>query len=302
MNINKIAILGAGAVGASMVHQILSFGTSDSLSIIADGVRAGRYRRDGFRVNGETIRPDIVESGAFHLILVATKSYNLENALPLLDQCVSEDTLVMSLLNGIISETVLGDRYGHDRVIPAMILGIDALREDGEISYMNRGVIHYGRNPLAEDQQEKLSHLTDWFSRSGLGYKFSDEITSTLWRKFMINVGMNQTSAVLGAAYGRYQKDPETLEMMRQAMAEVVELSRLEGTGLKKSDIDNWIEILKTLDPEGKTSMLQDVEAGRRTEVEIFAGTVITLAARHGLEVPVNLNLQNEIIRIGNKQ
>ena len=283
-----------------MAHQILSSGSSDSLSIVADGARAERCRRDGFRVNGITLHPDIVDSGNFHLVLVATKSYDLEAALPLLDRCVSDHTLVMSLLNGIVSENVLGERYGHDKVIPAMILGIDALRERGEIRYANRGVIHYGRNPLAEDQGEAISRLSDWFGRSGLEFEKSDDITCTLWKKFMINVGMNQTSAVLGATYGRFQEDPETLKMMRRAMEEVIALSRLEGTGLEAKDIEDWIEILKTLNPLGKTSMLQDVEAGRRTEVEIFAGTVIELAEKHGLDVPVNRALQDELNRNGN--
>jgi 2-dehydropantoate 2-reductase len=71
----------------------------------------------------------------------------------------------------------------------------------------------------------------------------------------------------------------------------VLELSALEGTGLERADIDAWLATLAGLNPEGKTSMLQDVEAGRRTEVDLFAGTVLEIARTHQVPVPVNETL-----------
>jgi 2-dehydropantoate 2-reductase len=71
-------------------------------------------------------------------------------------------------------------------------------------------------------------------------------------------------------------------------MREVIALSRNLGTGLGEGDLETWDRILLTLHPEAKTSMLQDIEAGRKTEVEIFAGTVVALAAKAGIAVPVN--------------
>ncbi|MDT8297570.1 MAG: ketopantoate reductase C-terminal domain-containing protein, partial [Spirochaetaceae bacterium] len=88
------------------------------------------------------------------------------------------------------------------------------------------------------------------------------------------------------------------LKLMRGAMEEVVALSRLEGTGLTDKDIDDWNHILETLDPAGKTSMLQDAEAGRRMEVDLFADTVIALTEKHGLETPVNRELKRKLEQI----
>ena len=105
------------------------------------------------------------------------------------------------------------------------------------------------------------------------------------------NVGINQCSCVLRAPYGLFQRSEPARRLMTDAMREVVAISRAEGTGLSEEDIDAWHETLRGLDPQGKTSMLQDVEAGRPTEVELFAGTVCELAERHSQDVPVNRTL-----------
>jgi 2-dehydropantoate 2-reductase len=107
----------------------------------------------------------------------------------------------------------------------------------------------------------------------------------------MINVGINQGSAVLRAPYGLFQRSEYARDLMVAAMEEVLELSALEGTGLERADIDAWLATLAGLNPEGKTSMLQDVEAGRRTEVDLFAGTVLEIARTHQVPVPVNETL-----------
>ena len=291
----RVAILGAGAVGAGIAHQLIRSNPSAAPTLIADEERFRSLQEYGLTVNGEVIRPSVSQGGEFDLVILATKSYHLNDALPLLDRCMSGKTLVMSLLNGIASEELLGQRFGEDLVIPAMILGIDALREGRVVKYLNRGTIFYGVNPKAADQHEAIGRIHRWFPESGLGHEFSENITRTLWHKFMINVAINQVSAVYRAPYGRFQCEGEEREIMMGALREVVELSRLENTGLDETSIHHWLTVLKTLDPEGKTSMLQDAEAGRQTEVDLFAGTVIKLAEKHGLDVPVNRELYRKL-------
>ena len=111
----------------------------------------------------------------------------------------------------------------------------------------------------------------------------------------MINVGINQASAVLHAPYCAFQVMPEAKEVMESAMCETVALSEALGTGLRDPDVAAWYDTLKNLLPDGKTSMLQDVEAKRKTEVDAFAGTVLRLGEATGLAVPVNRTLYNLI-------
>jgi 2-dehydropantoate 2-reductase len=114
----------------------------------------------------------------------------------------------------------------------------------------------------------------------------------------MINVGINQASAVLRAPYSVFQTSQEARDLMESAMQEVIMLAEKERVPLSKEDINNWETVLFGLNPEGKTSMLQDVEAHRKTEVEMFAGKVIELGTRHNVSTPVNQKLFNMIKEI----
>ncbi len=104
----------------------------------------------------------------------------------------------------------------------------------------------------------------------------------------MINVGMNQASAVMRAPYGVFQKSPEAQGLMEALMKEVIALADVMDVNLTNRDIEDWYSFLNTLSTQGKTSMLQDIEAGRKTEVEIFGGKVVELSKTHNVPTPVN--------------
>ncbi|MGD9330984.1 MAG: ketopantoate reductase C-terminal domain-containing protein [Desulfobacterales bacterium] len=131
------------------------------------------------------------------------------------------------------------------------------------------------------------------FDRAGIPHDTPEDMVRTPWWKYMINVGMNQASAVTGAPQHDvnrciFQTSADARALMRALMNEVIALGKALEANLTASDIDDGIDILQTLSPEGKTSMLQDVEAGRQTEVAMFAGQVVALGRQHGIATPVN--------------
>jgi 2-dehydropantoate 2-reductase len=130
--------------------------------------------------------------------------------------------------------------------------------------------------------------VQDLLIRAGIGVRIPDDIHREQWWKFMLNVGVNQVSAVLRAPYGAFGTVPEVEALTRRAALEAVAVARREGVALAPEDVDGIFPILARLAPDGKTSMLQDVLAGRKTEVEIFGGAVIDLGVRHGVPTPVN--------------
>jgi 2-dehydropantoate 2-reductase len=109
-----------------------------------------------------------------------------------------------------------------------------------------------------------------------------------LWWKFMINVGTNQTSAILRAPFAVLQTSQEARELMTSAMREVMAVAGAKNVLLLQEDLDNWFSVLSGLSPEARPSMLQDVEAKRKTEVEMFAGKMIQLGKELDIPVPVN--------------
>ena len=119
-------------------------------------------------------------------------------------------------------------------------------------------------------------------------YEVDPDILHRLWSKFMLNVGVNQVVMVYEGNYGTIQRPGPARDRMIAAMREVIPLSRLEGVPVTEDDLAFYVDLMDTLSPEGMPSMRQDGLAHRKSEVELFAGTVCRLAHRHGLAVPVN--------------
>jgi 2-dehydropantoate 2-reductase len=135
------------------------------------------------------------------------------------------------------------------------------------------------------------------FQKAGIAHEIPPDMIRMLWWKFMINVGINQASAVMRANYGVFQTSLDAQELMSELMREVIELAQHAGVNLKEQDLHDWYPVLKSLSPNGKTSMFQDIEAGRKTEVDVFAGKVVALGESSGIPTPVNRTLLS-IIRV----
>lgn len=290
VEINRVVILGAGAVGASYASMFVRAGGFET-AVLARGARYERLRRDGLLVNGTRYavpvrHPDEAGPPA-DLILVALKHHHLAGALPDLQNLAGEQTLIVSLLNGLDSEQIIGAVYGMEKVLYAMVLGIDAVRLGHEVTYEGAGKIYFGEATNAEPG-ERVRRVGAAFTRAGIVHETPADMIRTLWWKFMVNVGMNQASAVMRAPYGVFQAMPEARALMEALMREVIVLAGREGVNLVAQDVDDWLDFLPSMSPQGKTSMLQDVEAGRQNEAEIFGGKVVALGRKHGVATPVN--------------
>ena len=301
--IETISVIGAGALGgayASFFHDM----DNHCVSFIASGDRFERLRREGLIVNGKhynipVLRPEDMLPPS-DLIIVAVKHNHLNYAIREMKNRVGQETTIISIMNGIESEMKIGAAYGVGKVLYAVSVGIDGLREGNRVNFKKRGKIFFGeaRNPFISDRVRRIQNL---FDRAGIISETPPDMIRILWWKFMINVGINQASAVLRAPYSVFQTSQEARALMESAMQEVIMLADKEGVQLSKKDIKNWETVLFGLNPEGKTSMLQDVEAHRKTEVEMFAGKVIELGMRHNVPTPVNQKLFDMIKEIEGK-
>ena len=104
----------------------------------------------------------------------------------------------------------------------------------------------------------------------------------------MINVSTNQLSAIVRAGYGDFLSVPELNKAMHEVMSEVISLANKKGVNITEEDAYNYEKKMITFDPVGKTSMLQDIEAKRHSEVDYFAGTVIKIGKELGVPTPWN--------------
>jgi 2-dehydropantoate 2-reductase len=281
-------LIGLGAIGsvyASIIHQY----NDKCIKVILDSERLERYR-NGTVINGKRYFFDLTVPRAgdepAELILIAVKGHHLKEAIKSITPLVGQDTIIISLLNGITSEDYLSRAFGPEKILHGFCVGTDAVRENNEVIFHNAGKIVFGEH--YPEVKGKAEPVAGFFTRTGVPFWVPDNIRRQMWWKFMMNVGINQTSAILRAPYGVYQKTPEARELMASACREVILLAEKEGVSLSESDITEYMDYINVLSPDGKTSMLQDMEAGRKTEVESFALTVINLGKKHGIPVPVN--------------
>ncbi|MBI9049741.1 MAG: 2-dehydropantoate 2-reductase [Anaerolineaceae bacterium] len=288
--IRNVAILGAGAIGAAFAIKFFDHPDYNTV-LVAEGERKQRLEREGLIVNGKkflipTIDPlqtDVTQD----LIIVALKYHHMDEAILKLSKLVGDQTIFLSFMNGLDSEEIIAKYYGMHNILFGISVAIDAVREGNQINFSNPGV-HYFGAANNERISPNVQLVKDAFEKVGVQYKIPTDMLHDLWWKFMINVGINQSSAILRARYGIFQTQPQAQALMEALMLEVIALAKASNINLTEDDLTGWYPIMHTLSPEGKTSMLQDVEAKRKTEVEMFSGKVVSLGKELGIPTPVN--------------
>lgn len=296
MKIKKVSVIGLGALGILFGHQIAQKIGSD-FSVIADEKRIKKYQSQGIFCNGKGCDfhyQTPTDNDKADLILLTVKINGLEAAITEIRNHVGPDTLFMSLLNGITSETIIGKAFGEEHLIWSVAQGMDTVKAGNQLVYTNPGIICFG-NRNGDEPADKVNRVQAFFDQVGIAYQIDNQMDRKIWAKFMLNVGVNQVVSVFGENFGSVQKLGKNRELMVAAMTEVIPVARKEGVELTVADITYWLGVVDSLSPQGKPSMRQDVEAQRPSEVELFSGTVNRLGEKHGIDTPVNRFLYKAI-------
>jgi 2-dehydropantoate 2-reductase len=291
--IKTVLIAGAGAIGSMVAWQLYNHNPR-SVSLLARNERLARYQRDGFVINGTPCHFHLANAASRSnpdLVIIACKFHQLDALLADLANHIGPHTLILSLLNGISSEERIAAAFGAHRIPYAMIIGADAGYSGNRTTYTNPGIIYFGDAENSLPWSPRVTAIADFFQRSGIACTVPENMLNRLWFKFMLNVGVNQITAISRKPYRILQSAgcvPEAMQLLDDAMREVISVAAAEGITLTETDIDSVHRTMDILGDEGKTSMCQDVEAGRKTEVELFSGTVMDLGKKHNIPVPVN--------------
>lgn len=289
--VNKIGIIGAGSLGIMYGHKLTRAFGKENILFIADKERCKKYKDTDFVCNGVSCDFQFVstqenEESFLDLLIFTVKSTGLDAAIQEAKPFVNENTIILSLLNGITSEEQIEAVFGKKHVLYSVALGMDPIRDGYKISYQNIGRVVFGSR--YGNQDDDISYVSKVLDRAGIPYTVSDDIMYTLWKKLMLNTGVNQAVAVYASNYGGMQQEGEIRTKMIEAMKEVVEIAQYEGISLTNEDIEESVALLDTMNPEGMPSMRQDTKTGKKTEVELFSGTICRLGRKYNIPTPVN--------------
>lgn len=301
--INNVVIVGLGSIGMVFASHAQKSGKVNLYALV-DKERKERYEKDGIMFNGEKYNFDYVQKEnekniESDLIIIATKSYNLSEAIDMIEKYVGEKTIIISQLNGITSEEKIAERYGSDKTLLSMLIGSSRKTENGFVNNMPCKV-YFGSND--NDKQNKNALLLkNFFDEVDIDNVIPDDIVYEMWKKFTMNVGGNQITAITGANYGEVKKSERLQTLIKKLMNETLLIANEAGVKNTSMMIKDAMNSILSLPDVSISSMLQDVLAKRPTEVDIFALTVCELGRKFGIATPYNEMISEILLAIGEK-
>jgi 2-dehydropantoate 2-reductase len=298
MKIKKVSLIGLGAMGSFFAPRLYQGLEKGDFRVIAQGERKERLETVGVTINGTNYRFPVIEPGVegdpADLIIMAVKDMGLEQAIRDIRNQVGENTQILCVMNGIESEEKLAAVYGWEHVLYSF-MRVSIVMSNGVTDYdPNSGFVHFGEKKN-EVYSERVEAVKEVFERCGIPYKINTDMLHGMWFKFMANVGENMTCALLGIPFGTYRTMESANIIRRSAMREVAAIAQKKGINIGEKEIEKQEKVVMNLPEANKPSTLQDLEHGRKTEVEMFSGTVLRLGEELGIDTPVNRVLYHGI-------
>ena len=287
MEIKTVAVLGAGAVGSYIIWG-LSGRKDIRLGVIAEGERAERMKK-GCVINDVIYHPEVwmpQEAKGTDLLIVSLKYGALPGALEDIRTITGENTIVMSLMNGVDSEELISEEIGASHVLHSLIK--IASHKEGNGYYFNPettiGII-FGEL-TAPYQSERVQAVEALFKDTGLHYRVTEHIREEIWSKFRLNVCNNLPQAILGAGVGCYQDSVHMKKISEGLRRELETVAAAKGIDISKADGSSSHG--SAVPPAARYSTLQDLDAGRHTEIDMFSGALIRMGKELGIPTPYN--------------
>ncbi len=285
----KIAVLGAGAVGSYYGGRLAEAG--HDVTLIGRAAHVAAIRSRGLKIESSvfptsTSHPHAAESfpagSDADLVLLTVKAFDSARAAAALKGRIGLGTRVLSLQNGVDNHLAASGGLGNVVVHPTVVYVAVSLVEPGLIRHLGRGEIVL---------PAELSDLVAVFDEARISAKTSVNIEGVLWNKLLLNASLNALSMITGASFGELAANSDAESVVRAAVAEVLTVARSRNVRI---DVDeparSVLETARSLG-DGKSSMWQDYQAGKKIEIDALNGVVVRLGSEAGIDTPVNETL-----------
>lgn len=294
MKRTETVVIGAGAIGM-LCAAPLAKTEGVSLRVAASGERLNRLREHGLYLNGQPLQAEFTSGNGGRtadFILIATKAAGYQDALELAAEFAGPQTVIVPLLNGISAEETAKRRFPGNNVVCGFFLGHASVRNGNRIEHDGVGTFYFGTT--ASDAPETVRRTAELFRRAGISCAVPGDMHAALWKKFVLNIGVNQATAHFRADYGELQRNPSRIEFTMRLMREASAVAEKLGVADAAEMPEAAMQTILAMPGNVKTSMFQDVEAGRPTEIALFAGTICRLGRETGVPTPLNDEILHE--------
>ncbi|MGQ9459707.1 MAG: ketopantoate reductase family protein [Candidatus Bathyarchaeaceae archaeon] len=296
----KIAVMGAGAIG-SLFGGLLAEDGNDVTLICREGhVKA--IKQHGLKIEGvsgkHVVKVKAVTTpthlkDAFDLILLTVKAYDTRQAVREARALMENNSVLLCLQNGLGMEEIASELVGRDMVMRGVTTNGALLEEPGLVVHTGKGETTIGE--LNGKITERVQRIAEVFSRADLPTRATNNIRGTVWTKILINAGINPFGALTGMKNGELIAVPELKELMTETVIEGANVATKFNVKLEGDPVSLMIRTAE-MTAKNKNSMLQDIEKGKRTEIDFINGAISNLGKRVGVKTPLN-NLLTHLVK-----
>jgi 2-dehydropantoate 2-reductase len=289
----RVAILGSGGVGGYFGGRLAAAGTD--VTFVARGAHLAALRDRGLRVTSPhgnidlrriTATDQTTSVGPVDVVFFTVKLYDTDSVLPTVEPLLRPGTLVISFQNGVDAVHTLTRALGREYVAGGTTYIVSSIAEPGVIHHGGLGRLLFG--PLNDTQRPMLEQLYERCKAAGIDVTLSDRIMVEIWAKFVRLSAFSGMTAVTRCPVGPIYADSSLQAMMRAAVTESVAVARAREIPLPESVVDDIVTAVGAMPPESKSSMLGDLERGRRLELPWLSGAVVRIGEEVGVPTPTH--------------
>lgn len=292
----KIAVLGTGGIGGYFGGKVAYAG--NDVTFLARGAHLKAIKENGlivksvhgdFKVQPAKATDTIKDIGIVDLAMVAVKAHQIKDMAKDLHYIVGKNTVVMPMENGIMAVDELREFVPSSNVIGGLCRVMSYIKEPGVIEHQGahkgESIIILGETDCSKT--ERVLRIKEMLDKAGVANRLSEDITADAWRKFM-GICIGGLLAVTRTTMGELREIKETRQLMIELFTEIYKLSQKMGVKLESDIVEKNISAIDTFPYDSSSSLSRDILAGRPSEIEYQNGSIVKLAAKFGLDVPVN--------------
>ena len=297
----RVLVAGAGAIGSvfggmlrAAGHPVALLGRAPHINAIVDsGLRIDGIWGEHYAEEFEVALQVADLNGPFDLALLCVKSFDTTATVELIARVMSPDGIVLSLQNGLGNIEIVASRFAPERSFGASVLVGAELPEPGRATVtVQAAPVVIGPLAATEASMTDARRLVDMFEQAGVSFAASEQILSVLWAKVFYNAPLNALGALLAQHYGALGADGDLRAIMDKVIDEAFNVAQAEGMPLQWASAQEYRDLFYSqLVPSTyvhRSSMLHDLERGRRTEIEAINGEVWRRGAVLGIDTPAN--------------
>lgn len=290
----NIVIYGTGGVGGYFGARLAQAG--NNVTFIARGKHLEAIQKNGLQLKSQkgdylvfpaNATANIAEVTNIDLILVCVKTWQLEAAAKEINLVLNENTMVISLLNGVNNVEVLGSVIDKKHLLGGLCKVVSKIEDFGIINHISfEPIIVFGE--LDNVKTERAILLEKVFLNASITTKLAENIQTEIWSKFLFISTISAIGALTRVTLGEIIASPQLRKMMREIADEIVAVAKAKGVYLSETVVKQQFKMIES-QPFNTTSSLQrDMMEGKPSELEAQTGTVVKMGIELGIPTPIN--------------